>query len=271
MANHEVGEVKTGDGIEIVDDIEVVDDLRIVEDFAQDANSIGGLHGSAKGNRNVEKRLAAMARVADLGGERLLDIGCGTGEYTRALATMYDRVDGIEIEQTRLELFQEDTPDNVELQLMSANEMSYDDDTFDTVVMIEVLEHLSDVPSALREVARVLKPHGRLVLTTPSRRWPLEQHGVLFRGKRYKSIFAPGLVWVKPLHRRLSDADAFEPSDLRRLADQSGLVLEGHTFMMPPLDSLAEGHRVHQVTDQAENYIKDVFGQTIVASLKLAN
>lgn len=239
----------------------------VEEAFEQDATSIGAMHGSARGKRNVSLRIAAFERLEDLRGERLLDIGCGTGEYTTTLAEHYTEVDGIEIERLRLEAFERNKPDNVALHLMSANDMNFEDDTFDTVVMIEVLEHLSDPVTALTEIARVLKPEGRLLLTTPSRRWPLEQHGVLFRGKRYPSYYAPGLVWAKPLHKKMSDAAAFEPSDLRGLAEQSGLKVEGITFMMPPLDSLPAGHKAHTATDLIGERVSNFFGQTIVASL----
>ena len=238
------------------------------EALQEDAKSIGAMHGSARGKRNVTQRMAAFDRLVQLGGERLLDIGCGTGEYTTTLAELYTEVDGIEIERLRLEAFERNKPDNVAVHLMSANDMNFEDDTFDTVVMIEVLEHLADTVTALAEIRRVLKPTGRLLLTTPSRRWPLEQHGVLFRGKRYPSYYAPGLVWAKPLHKKMSDADAFEPSDLRRLADQTGLEVDGITFMMPPLDSLPYGHIAHTATERIEERVSDFFGQTIVASLR---
>lgn len=240
----------------------------VVEDFVADATSIGALHGSVRGNRNVTQRIAAMDALGNVHGERLLDIGCGTGEYTTALAERFARVDGIEIERKRLEVFEQNKPDNVSLQLMSASQLDFDDDTFDVVVMIEVLEHLADVPGALKEIQRVLKPGGSFYLTTPSRRWPLEQHGVLVKGKRYKSIFMPGLVWIKPLHERFSDAAAFEPKEVAALADAADMSLVGHRFMMPPLDSLPEGHRVHQLTERlADAGANQVFGQTLVARL----
>lgn len=239
----------------------------VLVEFEQDAHSIGALHGSARGDRNVTQRITAMERLAPVSGTRLLDIGCGTGEYTSFMANSFDQVDGIEIERERLELFRESAPENTSLHYMSANDLEFEDDTFDTITMIEVLEHLTNIPGALSEVARVLKPGGSFLLTTPSRRWPLEQHGVLFRGKRYPSITAPGLVWIKPLHRRMSDAGAFEPSDLRHLGEPAGLQLESHTFMMPPLDSLEEGHRAHGVADALEGYLGNHFGQTIVAKM----
>jgi len=242
---------------------------RVVDDeFARDARSIGALHGSARGNRNIAGRLRAMRRLADLTGEALLDVGCGTGEYTMALAPGFDRVEAIDIEPERLELFGRTAPDGVTVSSMSVNELSFDDEAFDVVTMIEVLEHLSDPSGALREIRRVLRPDGKLLVTTPSRYWPLEQHGVLLGSRRAKSVYFPGIVWLKPLHIRLSDAAAFTRKDLGRMADAGGLRLRAVTYMMPPLDSLGSGHWVHRRLDRLERGPLAPLGQTIVACLE---
>ncbi len=172
--------------------------VQVADEFSSDAQSIGALHGSARGNRNVERRLAAMERLAPLSGTRLLDAGCGTGEYTTVMAPAFESVDGIEIEQRRLEMFKETAPEGITLQMMSVNQLDFEDDTFDRIVLIEVLEHLTDIAGAMKEIARVLTPEGRVLLTTPSRRWPLEQHGVLIGGSRRPSYGAPGREWITP-------------------------------------------------------------------------
>lgn len=243
-------------------------DKQVLDEFLGDAHSVGALHGSARGNRNVTGRIRAIGRLVDLSGDRLLDIGCGTGEYTTVLAKDFNEVAGIDIEPERLAVFEANKPSNVTVSAMSANTLNYDDHTFDVVTMIEVLEHLSDPVAALREVRRVLKPGGVFALTTPNRRWPLEQHGVLVGDKRYRSLTMPGLVWVKPLHRRFSDADAFTKRDLERLAAKTDMVLTGVTYMMPPLDSRGENSRAHGVLDKLETSPLSSFGQTIVGAFR---
>ena len=120
-------------------------EVRVADDHVADARSIGALHGSARGNRNIDGRLGAMARLGALTGDRLLDIGCGTGEYTRRLASGFERVDAIDIEHERLRVFAEsEPPGNVAIEAMSVNALEYEDESFDTVTMIEVLEHLTE-------------------------------------------------------------------------------------------------------------------------------
>lgn len=248
-----------------------IDDGRrnVAAELAADATSCGALRGSARGDRNISMRIAEMDALGLLrSGSRMLDIGCGSGEYTTELAPRFEKVDGIDIERDRLDLFEQSKLEHIDLEIMSATNMSYDDNTFDVVVMIEVLEHLANVAGSLREIQRVLNPSGSLYLTTPSRRWPFEQHGVIIKGKRYPSYYLPGLVWVKPLHERFSDAAAFEPKEIKRLAEGADLKMVDYRFMMPPLDSLAEGHVAHRISEQlAEAGVSKFFGQTLVARL----
>lgn len=230
-----------------------------------DWKSIGALHGSARGERNITKRIAAMSGLAPLTGSTLLDVGCGTGEYTTAMASGFGHVDAIDIEEDRLAVFRANVPNNVTTSCQSVHTLNFKSDSFDRVTMIEVLEHIDDIPRALKEVARVLRPDGTLLITTPNRLWPFEQHGVSIQGRRLPGYALPGLTWVKPLHKRLSNSGAFTRRDLEHLADESGLQVQGVTYMMPPLDSLQAGHPLHRQADRIESTPLRHFGQTIIA------
>jgi ubiquinone/menaquinone biosynthesis C-methylase UbiE len=102
---------------------------------------------------------------------RILEIGCGRGFYVNALAEFktVKRIDGIEIEPAYLAQAQQ-TVTNKKVHLIEANAyaLPYPDRSFDMVLLTEVLEHLTDEKQALREIKRVLKPGGWLVVTVPS-------------------------------------------------------------------------------------------------------
>jgi ubiquinone/menaquinone biosynthesis C-methylase UbiE len=247
---------------------ELSNERRVPESFQSDIRSIGALHGSARGKRNVTRRLEAMARVGTMTGEALLDVGCATGEYTTEMARAFERVQAIDVELNRLEIFRAAKPENVQIEVQSVYDLPFEAESFDTVTMIEVLEHLDHPQTALLEIARVLRPGGELVLTTPNRLWPFEQHGVPVGEKRYPGYYFPGLPWIKPLHRRMSRSDAFTRSDLADLARGADLELTGVTYMMPPLDSLPSGHRLHRATEAAEATPFRRFAQTIVACMR---
>ena len=230
---------------------------------------LGNIHGSALGPRGISKRLDALAQLTPLEGERLLDIGCASGEYTEKLAEGFVITDAIDIEPERLELFdkrigERGSAHRISITRMSAERMSFRDQTFDAVSTIEVLEHIPDLDAALREIHRVLRPGGRFLVTGPNRFFPLETHGFIFREKRYPPTRAPFLPWVPALHSRLADARSFTVSSLRKRIQPHGFRLVGWTRLMPPFDRSRVGRRLRSVTDRLEHTPLGVFGVTIV-------
>ena len=107
-------------------------------------------------------------------GERVLDYGCSQGIASIILGREGFRVTGIDIDSTVIdyalsELEQETdyVKQCVDFQLVSAGHLDFDDDTFDSVLFGEVIEHLARPEVTLRELRRVLKPGGRVIITTP--------------------------------------------------------------------------------------------------------
>lgn len=232
-------------------------------------NPLGLGKPSAFGERGIAKRLDALARRTDLTGDRLLDIGCGDGSYTRRLADGFTKVDAIDIQTDLLAQFAErveGTPaaHRITIREMSAAKLCYPDDAFDLVTSIEVLEHIVELDEALSEICRVLKPGGRFAFTTPNRWFPFETHGVLVGGRRYPPSRAPFLTWVGPLHRRLADARTFTAGEVRRRLAGAGLQTRSVDYIMPPFDRSALGQRIRAVTDLAERTPFRVLGMALV-------
>jgi SAM-dependent methyltransferase len=234
-------------------------------------SSLGLGKSSAHGERGVTKRLHGLARQSDLRGDRMLDVGCGDGIYTVRLAENFERVDAIDIQADRIELFRVRLQDNANsdhftVREMSVDQLDYDDDTFDLVTAIEVLEHVVDLDHALREIQRVLKPGGRFAFTTPNRWFPFETHGVLYRGRRYSPARAPFLTWIGPLHQRFSDARTFTAHELRRRLSAVGLRIQAVDYIMPPFDRSAIGKRMRPVTDRMEQTPMRFLGMAMIVT-----
>ena len=247
------------------------DRIEISPEHLSDVRSTGGLHGSALGRRNVSGRLAALERLSELSGRRLLDVGCATGEYTRRLAENFDEVLAIDVERNRLEVFRRNCPRNVTIRLDSVYEISQaEDGVFDRIVLIEVLEHLPSAGDALSALVPMINADGQLLITTPNRWWPFEQHGVVLFGKRRPGYVFPGLTWLRPLHRRLSDSATFGARELHDLAERAGLVVDGISYMMPPLDSKPDNHWMRRLAVRLERTRLSFMGQTIIASMRVA-
>lgn len=113
-------------------------------------------------------------------GRALVD-GCGAGMYVQALAPHAEAVYGMDIEAEHLEIALRNAPE-AHLQLAAAERLPYADNSFDTVLSHEVLEHVADDRQAIGEVVRVLKPGGRAVIFVPNRLYPFETHGHYWRG-----------------------------------------------------------------------------------------
>jgi ubiquinone/menaquinone biosynthesis C-methylase UbiE len=108
--------------------------------------------------------------------DRALDFGVGDGRVAAEIETI--KLVGADVSQVALDRATTRLP-QAELVLVEPDQpLPFADNEFDLVTAIETLEHVRDVQLALSEIRRVLRPGGRLALTTPaSARWRL-----LFRG-----------------------------------------------------------------------------------------
>jgi len=106
-----------------------------------------------------------------MAGERVLEVGPGTGYYTLDLAQWVGHEGAVEILDVQQEMLdhtirraRERGLWNVNATQGDARELPYDDDSFDAAILVTVLGEIPDQDAALREVARVLKPRGRLIV-----------------------------------------------------------------------------------------------------------
>jgi ubiquinone/menaquinone biosynthesis C-methylase UbiE len=112
---------------------------------------------------------------------RVLDVGCGTGNYASALTAATNcRVSGVDPSLRMLEWARDAAPWE-SLKQCGAESLPFGDDAFDVVMSTDVIHHIRDRNAYFREAARVLRPGGHLVTITDShdsipRRRPLSSH-----------------------------------------------------------------------------------------------
>lgn len=123
---------------------------------------------SAAGKLRWQRRVELFK--AFLGDRELsvLEVGCGTGLFTQALAQTGHRLTAIDLSEDLLRLAEQRvSPGRVQFSRQNAYEPTFADQTFDALVGSSVLHHL-DVARALRAFHRLLKPGGRLCFTEPN-------------------------------------------------------------------------------------------------------
>ena len=116
---------------------------------------------------DLDVRLAFM-REGVRSGDRVLDIGSGAGTFTAWLARIGANPLGAEVAEAAVRRARAAHPE-LEFRLVPIDgPLPLEDNEFDVVWASEVIEHVADTGRWLSEVRRVLKPGGRLLVTTPS-------------------------------------------------------------------------------------------------------
>jgi SAM-dependent methyltransferase len=114
------------------------------------------------------RRAAVDEEIRELpaqSGGRLLDVGCGSGDWLLSMQGLGWRVQGVDFDARAV---QEARSRGLEIGLGSLEEQAYPDAAFDAVTLNHVVEHLPDALATLRECRRLLRPGGTLVLYTPN-------------------------------------------------------------------------------------------------------
>jgi ubiquinone/menaquinone biosynthesis C-methylase UbiE len=142
-------------------------------------------------------------------GMTVLELGCGTGYFTRELARSGAEIVAIDVSPELLEIAKAHcAARNVRYEVRNAYELNCPDAVFDSVVGSSVLHHL-EIEQALREVYRVLKLGGTICFTEPNMLNP-------------QIAIQKNVPWVKRKLGDSPDETAFFRWSLRRLLEQTG-------------------------------------------------
>lgn len=177
----------------------------------------------------------AIERMRVPEGARVLDVGCGSGWASRLLASfaINGRVTGIDISDEMVSLARESSRQfpQCDFEIASAEQLPFTDNEFTHAFSMESLYYYRDIPKALHEIHRVLKPGGVFVTVMdlylenkPSHQWipglnvPVE----LLSTDDYRSLFlAAGFVNVRD--ERLIDPtpipENYKPGSFRSRED----------------------------------------------------
>jgi 2-polyprenyl-3-methyl-5-hydroxy-6-metoxy-1,4-benzoquinol methylase len=139
----------------------------------------------------------------------LADIGCGTGDLARAVGTRFTAITGVDAVRY------DGLPTHVNFLAadLDAAPLPLPDACVDVAAAIEVIEHLENPRALVRELARITKPGGWIVVTTPNQLSALSLLTLVLKGR-----FSAFQERDYPAHRT-----ALLEIDLRRIAGECGL------------------------------------------------
>jgi SAM-dependent methyltransferase len=115
--------------------------------------------------RIIQSLVEKISKSLNNSNPKILDVGCGTGANLKMLAEC-GRVEGVDISPQAVEFCRERGLNGVKLGAIE--ELPYQSESFDIVTALDVVEHLDDDVAGLREMRRVLRRDGRLLLFVPA-------------------------------------------------------------------------------------------------------
>ena len=150
-------------------------------------------------------------------GLKILEIGGGAAEFSRRLQSLGIMVTFADLSPLNVERARSFGMDAHQIDLNFGLPV-FESDTFDGIVMLEIIEHVVAAENLLKEVRRVLKPQGFVILSTPNFAYWLNRIRILFGGLSHDEGY----------HYRF-----FTPSVLRQRIEQAGLTVARTANTMP--------------------------------------
>lgn len=157
---------------------------------------------------------------AHTGGKKVLDVGCGGGFLSNALALEGLQVTGVDLSPDSLKVARHyDTTTTVNYMMADAYQLPFDDASFDVVTVMDFLEHVERPAQVIEEVSRILRPDGIFIFHTFDRNF-------------FSWLVIIKLVeWlVKNTRKNTHVSRLFiKPKELTQYCDRVGMEVQGMT------------------------------------------
>lgn len=193
-------------------------------------------HPSYVWRAGQQRRMDMITNWSSVVGADVLVDGAGVGMYSRHLADAGARVTSLDIDHASMV---QAATHNERCLVGACEALPFPDASFDTVLSHEVIEHVQDDAASLADIARVLRPAGRLVLFLPNRLYPFETHGHVWRGQTHHGN-TPLINWLPDVWRNklAPHVRAYTRADLKRLFAPLPLRVLHHSQIYPGYDNI---------------------------------
>lgn len=191
------------------------------------------------GQEIVKRRFRLTAATAALPDKIVLDFGCGNGAQTFEFLRAGCKILAVDVTLGNLQILQQRLDPQRNAQVVpikyDGSRLPIADGAIDLAVSFDVLEHVRDEATALREIHRVLKPSGEIVFSVPNKGWIFETHGAHLPVLPWHRV--PFLSWLPHrLHRRLARARIYRRRDIVRLLRRHSFEILRTQYITAPLD-----------------------------------
>ena len=202
-------------------------------------SELPGTPSAAASDQTVLNRSRIIqSRLEEIRPGASLDAGCGLGVYLPLLAAFSGKVFGADLIHSHLT--QIPAGENIHRTCSSLEAAAFRSAAFDFIICIETLEHVRNDEQTIRELRRLMKPGGTLVLSVPYKGFPFETHGIRMGSRTVQSPFGMGfplLTYCPQFIRNLfATVRVYSAGDLRRLFEKNGFRIREIRFLLPGLD-----------------------------------
>ena len=167
-------------------------------DFGPMARNYDRWYTTPEGMKHDAVQKADVLRILGPAGtpSRLLDLGCGTGHWSRFFTSLGYRVTGLDLSMPMLQMVRREGGTRVTCSAGEAAALPFGDASFDVVAAMATLEFLPDPAGALREMARCVRSGGRILVGTLNRAAPLNRRRLAENKQPYASgrLLTPGAL-----------------------------------------------------------------------------
>lgn len=208
--------------------------------------------GHEAGNHRIHRRaLAEITKAAKSPGRRLLDVGCGAGQFLRAAIQAGWDAEGLELNWANATAVSES---GMRVFTGTIEEAAYPSRTFDVVTLWDVLEHVDDPMTFLKETLRVLKPDGLVFLQSPN----IHSDVAACWGIRWPWLCLPDHLYH------------FNPDTIRLLFEKAGFVVHNVYTWEPMISRVKSIANRRAGASTGEKLVRILLGLAPAAICRLA-
>ncbi len=189
------------------------------------------------------------------GSRKVLDLGCGTGYGARLMAETASEVIAADVSPEAIHYARENfSAAHLHYMLTDATHLSFASNSFDVVLCFEVIEHLTRQESLLKEIQRVLKSDGILIVSTPNRLFYTEERKLVnpyhtreFSFGEFRDLLGKYFAKVEVVYQNhipsILVGEAGRPLNVRtHFDDDTGKMQQTSNFFVAVCSRTAQAH-----------------------------